>query len=561
MALKFEDGRDYLVEDVEIADEGCSKSECTETEMKKKEPHEKKILNDCDDADSGEAVEEAAKNPNIKSARASGKIYGKVDDIAQDVMDVFTDAKKESDPKVRIDMIEKAYDKAISDLKALKPEIDAIPAVDVAAEKAMVNKILVKFAAATLGLVAIAVISSKVLDKTLKISLRQALIGDAELTPLGKVASIGAAAGLGASSASPIYGILTIFAAALKHKTNKLAKEAGPDMYKKAVQDYIDQLITDLGKYKDKILKKAEKEIAKLEKNVAKNESAEVEIDEAIELYVDMISEAVLHAPSVDEYINENIESPEERQELAQRLMDEAAGELQFDQLLEETAEEMYLDEGYVKNQLKAHSITHGKLMKEAKKHANTAKAAVRQGSYKVAVSEQKKYVDTLKKLVDECNDIEDDTRMIAVANSVMTGLFTSLAAGMLGASWVMLAVVHKANANAKDGEEKIDATNIDPNNDEQGQRILAAGKEYVGQKTGKFHIAATAVAAIAAGIVAGKRKYDKTILKYAKDAKMEEEWSIPKSRVDAQQRLRRMLRLAENVLKEYEDIAKVESK
>ena len=131
-------------------------------------------------------------------------------------MDVFTDAKKESDPKVRIDMIEKAYDKAISDLKALKPEIDAIPAVDVAAEKAMVNKILIKFAAATLGLVAIGVISSKVLDKALKISLRQALIGDAELTPLGKVASIGAAAGLGASSASPIYGILTIFAAALK---------------------------------------------------------------------------------------------------------------------------------------------------------------------------------------------------------------------------------------------------------------------------------------------------------------------------------------------------------
>ena len=546
MALKYEDGREFLAEDVEIADEGCSKSECTEAEMKKKEPHEKKILNDCDDSDSGEAVEEATSDVNAKANEASAKVYGKIDDIITPVMQVFTAAKKEKDPNVRVDMVNKAYDKAIADLKKLKPMIAKVPAADVEAEKKMINKEFAKFVALTLGSVALGVISYKIFDKTGNSTVK-----------------IGASAGLGVSiGATPGLGTGLIFTGLLKRNTDKLAKAAGPDMYKKALQDYIDQVIKELDEYKAKILKKAEKEIAKLEKTEAKNESVEeVEIDEAIELYVDMLTEAILYAPSVDEYINENIESPEERQELAQRLMDEAVGELQFNQLLEETAEEMYLDEGYVKNQLKAHSITHGKLMKEAKKHANTAKAAVRQGSYKVAVSEQKKYVDTLKKLVDECNNIEDDTRMIAVANSVMTGLFTSLAAGMLGASWVMLAVVHKANANAKDSEDKIDATNIDPNNDEQGQRILAAGKEYVGQKTGKFHIAATAVAAIAAGIVAGKRKYDKTILKYAKDAKMEEEWSIPKSRVDAQQRLRRMLRLAENVLKEYEDIAKVESK
>ena len=105
--------------------------------------------------------------------------------------------------------------------------------------------------------------------------------------------------------------------------------------------------------------------------------------------------------------------TPQERLQEAKRLVEEAQAQIEFEKLIDETAAEMCLDEGYVKNQLKAHSIKHGSAMKQAKAHAKAAKNAIRKGDSATAVKEQEAYVADLKQLVEECNSIEDDTKMI----------------------------------------------------------------------------------------------------------------------------------------------------
>lgn len=240
--------------------------------------------------------------------------------------------------------------------------------------------------------------------------------------------------------------------------------------------------------------------------------------------------------------------TPQERLEEAKRLVEEAQAQIEFEKLIDETASEMCLDEGYVKNQLKAHSIKHGSAMKQAKAHAKAAKNAIRKGDSATAVKEQEAYVAGLKQLVEECNNIEDDTKMIAIANSIMTGMFASLAGLILGSTTFATAATMKSGLDSN------------PTDIRNSMKQVKAVKDYSKNTTGKIHAAATALTSIVAGIVAGRTKYKKNILKYTGGVAKENSWEIPKSRVDAQQKLRRMIRLAEQVLKEYKDIAKVDA-
>lgn len=240
--------------------------------------------------------------------------------------------------------------------------------------------------------------------------------------------------------------------------------------------------------------------------------------------------------------------TPQERLQEAKRLVEEAQAQIEFEKLIDETAAEMCLDEGYVKNQLKAHSIKHGSAMKQAKAHAKAAKNAIRKGDSATAVKEQEAYVAGLKQLVEECNSIEDDTKMIAIANSVMTGMFASLAALIVGSSTFTVAAATKSGVTS------------DPTNPDNRKAQISAINKHFKTAQGKIHAAATAVTSLVAGIVAGKMKYKKNILKYTGGVTKENSWEIPKSRVDAQQKLRRMVRLAEQVLKEYKDIAKIDA-
>lgn len=241
----------------------------------------------------------------------------------------------------------------------------------------------------------------------------------------------------------------------------------------------------------------------------------------------------------------------DERIDLAKSIIEDAQAERVFASYIQESCEELCLDEGYIKNIKDAHALTSGKKMKEAKSHAKLAKAAVKNGNYDIAVSEQRKYVEALKALVEECNNIEDDTKMIVVANSVMKGMFATLA------SMINLVLLNVSAAGVIAQKKGV---KLDPKDTKNyGKNWNDAVNDYKDSKIGKAAIAASALVSVVIGIISGKQSYRKNMLKYTGGIEKENKWEVPKSRIDAQQKLRRMVKLAEDLLKEYEDIKKVE--
>ena len=246
--------------------------------------------------------------------------------------------------------------------------------------------------------------------------------------------------------------------------------------------------------------------------------------------------------------------TPEDKLALAKALVEEVQCEQEFTKLLEEGAVEMCLDEDYVKKELRKEAILNGKLMKEAKAHSKAAKKAVKASDIDKAIEEQEAYVNILKQLLEECNDIKDDSKMVLVTNAVITGLLAGLASMMICINPV---VWHAGKRFAP----KLAAGDMDFNSDEDADAAYGAIKKHFGDKVGKIELAANTVAGIVAAIVAGKLKYDKQILKYGADVGKGFKLGVPKSRIEAQQRLRRMVRLAEQLLREYKDIKRIESK
>ena len=246
--------------------------------------------------------------------------------------------------------------------------------------------------------------------------------------------------------------------------------------------------------------------------------------------------------------------TPEDKLTLAKALVEEVQCEQEFTKLLEEGAVEMCLDEDYVKKELRKEAILNGKLMKEAKAHSKAAKKAVKASDIDKAIEEQEAYVNILKQLLEECNDIKDDSKMVLVTNAVITGLLAGLASMMIGINPV---VWHAGKRFAP----KLAAGDMDFNSEEDAEAAYGAIKKHFGDKVGKIELAANTVVGIVAAIVAGKLKYDKQILKYGADVGKGFKLGVPKSRIEAQQRLRRMVRLAEQLLREYKDIKRIESK
>ena len=256
--------------------------------------------------------------------------------------------------------------------------------------------------------------------------------------------------------------------------------------------------------------------------------------------------------------IHETVDSMpyDERIELAKSIVEDAQAERSFAGYLQESCEALCLDEGYIKNVKDAHALTSGKKMKEAKAHAKAAKSAVKNGDYDTAVSEQRKYVEALKALVEDCNSIEDDTKMIVIANSVMKGMLSTLASLLAGILLNTTAARYVAarKAGKSSAEFMKDATDMNTDTD-----VAQNLKDYKDSTLGKAALAVTALISVVIGIISGKQAYRKNMLKYTGGIEKENKWEVPKSRVDAQQKLRRMVKLAEDLLKEYEDIKKVE--
>ena len=247
-----------------------------------------------------------------------------------------------------------------------------------------------------------------------------------------------------------------------------------------------------------------------------------------------------------------------ERLAFAKEILEDAKAQKVFDGYIQESCDALCLDEGYIKNVKQAHSLTSGKQMKAAKAHAKAAKTAAKSGDYTKAVTEQKAYVDALKQLVEECNKIEDDTKMIVIANSIIKGMLATLASSFLLVTQnVSAAKLLGKRKDAKEGKNVPDNMTDDEKND----KMYQYGSDYVKSKTGKAAIAVSAAISIVVGIISGKASYRKDMLKYTGGIEKENKWEVPKSRVDAQQKLRRMIRLAEQLLNEFEDIRRVESK
>ena len=247
----------------------------------------------------------------------------------------------------------------------------------------------------------------------------------------------------------------------------------------------------------------------------------------------------------------------EDRLLVAQSIIEDAQAERAFAGYLQESCEALCLDEGYIKNIKDAHALTSGKKMKEAKAHAKAAKSAVKNEDYDTAVSEQRKYVEALKALVEECNNIEDDTKMIVVANSVMKGMLSTLASLLTGVMLNTAAAraIGARKAGKSSAEFIQDGYDLNSDAEDAAKDLI----DYKNSKVGKAALAVTALISVVIGIINGKQNYRKNMLKYTGGIEKENKWEVPKSRVDAQQKLRRMVKLAEDLLKEYEDIKKVE--
>lgn len=245
---------------------------------------------------------------------------------------------------------------------------------------------------------------------------------------------------------------------------------------------------------------------------------------------------------------------PEEKLAIAKTLVEEVKIENEIMSLVNEAAEELCLDEEYVKNEVRKDAIIKGKLMKEAKAHAKAAKAAIKKMDTETAISEQEQYVDALKKLYEECSNIKDDSKMIIVSSAVVRGLLASTGALLVGAD---IAAFH---GMTKHGEMSPDGAILDVRSDDDQERAYAALRKHFGSKVGKIEVAATAVVSIVSGIIAGVLKYKKGMLKYGVKNEKTHKLEVAKSRIEAQQRLRRMVRLAEQILNEYKSIQKIES-
>ena len=245
---------------------------------------------------------------------------------------------------------------------------------------------------------------------------------------------------------------------------------------------------------------------------------------------------------------------PEEKLAMAKALVEEVQIESEIMTLVNEAAEELCLDEEYVKNEVRKDAIIKGKLMKEAKAHAKAAKTAIKKMDTETAISEQEQYVAALKKLYEECSNIKDDSKMIIVSSAVISGLLASTGALLVGAE---LTVFH---GMAKHGGMKTDGAILDVKSEKDQELAYNALSKHFGSKTGKIEIAATAVVSIVSGIIAGVLKYKKGMLKYGVKNEKTHKLEVAKSRIEAQQRLRRMVRLAEQILNEYKSIQKIES-
>lgn len=245
---------------------------------------------------------------------------------------------------------------------------------------------------------------------------------------------------------------------------------------------------------------------------------------------------------------------PEEKLAMAKALVEEVQIENEVMALVNEAAEELCLDEEYVKNEVRKDAIIKGKLMKEAKAHAKAAKTAIKKMDTETAISEQEQYVAALKKLYEECSNIKDDSKMIIVSSAVIRGLLASTGALLVGAE---LAVVH---GMTKHGGMKTDGAILDVKSEKDQELAYNALSKHFGSKAGKIEVAATAVVSIVSGIIAGVLKYKKGMLKYGVKNEKTHKLEVAKSRIEAQQRLRRMVRLAEQILNEYKSIQKIES-
>lgn len=243
---------------------------------------------------------------------------------------------------------------------------------------------------------------------------------------------------------------------------------------------------------------------------------------------------------------------PEEKLATAKALVEEVQAENDIMALVNEAAEDLCLDEEYVKNEVRKEAVLNGKIMKEAKAHAKKAKAAIKKMDTKTAIYEQQQYVDTLKKLYEECNNIKDDNKMIVISTAAVRGLVSGLGALMIG---VEASIV---DGNARHGGITDRLAKIGDEKDQQAS-YEALIKHY-GSKRGKIELAASAVIGVVTGIILGTIKYKKDVLKYGVKNAATNKIEIAKSRIEAQQRMRRMIRLAEQLLSEYKSIEKIES-